>query len=301
MGAAITILGSVTDPLPNSPVPPTDPNPPADPNKFAARFAADLRLAHELADAADAISAARFTALDLLVTTKPDRTPVTDADQAVERAIRRMLAEQRPTDGILGEEFGTEGSTERQWIIDPIDGTAGFLRGIPIWATLIALAVDGVPVVGVVSAPALGKRWWASVGEGAWSRDDRTPHGEPTRLRVSAVADLDDASLSYNSIQQWDQTGHLDELVSLSRQVWRTRAYGDMWSYMLLAEGHLDIVAEFDLQPYDMGALIPIVQEAGGTFTSVDGRPGPWHGSALATNGPLHALSLAALAPAALA
>ncbi|TFD50649.1 histidinol phosphatase [Cryobacterium frigoriphilum] len=268
------------------------------PPTTATDIAADLLLALELADAADAISRARFTALDLVVTTKPDRTPVTDADQAVELAIRRLLAERRPTDGILGEEFGTEGSTVRQWIIDPIDGTAGFLRGISIWATLIALAVDGVPVVGVVSAPALGKRWWASVEAGAWSSDERTPHADPTRLQVSAVADLADASLSYNSIQQWDQTGHLDELISLSRRVWRTRAYGDMWSYMLLAEGHLDIVAEFDLQPYDMGALIPIVQEAGGVFTSIDGRPGPWHGNALATNGHLHAVTLDALAPA---
>jgi histidinol-phosphatase len=282
----------VTEPLPPSPRPPA-----TFLQAGATDLAADLRLALALADAADAISRARFTALDLVVTTKPDRTPVTDADQAVERAIRLMLAEQRPGDGILGEEFGTEGSTERQWIIDPIDGTAGFLRGIPIWATLIALAVDGVPVVGVVSAPALGKRWWASAGTGAWSSDERTPEAEPARLRVSAVADLSDASLSYNSIQQWDQTGHLDELVALSRQVWRTRAYGDMWSYMLLAEGHLDIVAEYDLQPYDMGALIPIVQEAGGVFTAADGQPGPWHGSALATNAHLHAVSLAALTP----
>ncbi|TFC83577.1 histidinol-phosphatase [Cryobacterium sp. TMT3-29-2] len=255
----------------------------------------DLLLATELADLADAISRDRFTAMDLVVTTKPDRTPVTDADQAVERAIRDALSVRRPTDGILGEEFGTEGSSERQWIIDPIDGTAGFLRGIPIWGTLIALAVDNVPVVGMVSSPALGKRWWARTGGGAWMTDERTPGAGPVRLRVSGVAELADASLSYNSIQQWDQTGHLDELVRLSRQVWRTRAYGDMWSYMLLAEGVLDIVAEYDLQPYDMAALAPIVQEAGGRFTSADGRPGPWHGSALATNGLLHEPTLLAL------
>ncbi len=260
----------------------------------------DLKLALELADAADAISRARFTALDLVVTTKPDRTPVTDADQAVERAIRGELAEQRPDDGILGEEFGTAGSTTRQWIIDPIDGTAGFMRGIPIWATLIALAVDGVPVVGVVSAPALGKRWWASAGAGAWSSDERTADASPTRLAVSGVDTLADASISYGSLQQWDQAGHLDELVDLSRQVWRTRAYGDMWSYMLLAEGHLDVAGEFDLQPYDMAALAPIVQEAGGRFTSVDGKPGPWHGSALATNGLLHDATLTVLNPAGL-
>ncbi len=255
----------------------------------------DLLLAIELADLADAISRDRFTAMDLVVNTKPDRTPVTDADQAVERAIRAALSERRPADGILGEEFGTEGTSVRQWIIDPIDGTAGFLRGIPIWGTLIALAVEGVPLVGLVSSPALGKRWWARSGGGAWMTDERTPNTAPMRLRVSGVAELADASLSYNSIQQWDQTGHLDELVTLSRQVWRTRAYGDMWSYMLLAEGLLDIVAEYDLQPYDMAALAPIVQEAGGRFTSADGRPGPWHGSALATNGLLHEPTLQAL------
>ncbi|TFC25572.1 histidinol phosphatase [Cryobacterium sp. TMT1-3] len=265
----------------------------------------DLELGLALADAADAISSARFTSLDLVVTTKPDRTPVTDADQAVERAIRALLGEHRPDDGILGEEFGTAGSTTRQWIIDPIDGTAGFLRGIPIWATLISLAIDGVPVVGVVSAPALGKRWWAATGSGAWSSDltqaDAAPtrlRDAPTRLRVSGIDTLAEASISYGSLQQWDQAGHLDALVTLSRQVWRTRAYGDMWSYMLLAEGHLDLAGEFDLQPYDMAALIPIVQEAGGTFTSVDGQPGPWHGSALATNTLLHAATLAVLNPA---
>jgi histidinol-phosphatase len=264
-------------------------------------LADDLELATQLADAADAISRERFTAMDLVVTTKPDRTPVTDADQAVERALRALLAERRPGDGILGEEYGTEGSGARQWIVDPIDGTAGFLRGIPIWATLIALAVDGVPVVGVVSAPALGKRWWARAGGGAWMSDERAPDAAPTRLRVSAVATLSDASLSYNSIQQWDKAGRLDSLIGLSRQVWRTRAYGDMWSYMLLAEGHLDIAGEFDLQPYDMAALAPIVQEAGGRFTSADGQEGPWHGSALATNGLLHEATLEALGGAAAA
>lgn len=259
-------------------------------------LADDLTLALELADAADAISMARFEALDLVVTTKPDRTPVTDADQAVERAIRDLLADRRPTDGILGEEFGTAGSTTRQWILDPIDGTAGFLRGINIWGTLIALAVDGVPVLGVVSSPALGKRWWAAVGGGAWSVDARFPDSPPKRLSVSGVETLADASISYGSIQQWDAAGRLDALVSLTRQVWRTRAYGDMWSYMLLAEGHLDIAGEFDLQPYDMAALVPIVQEAGGRFTSVDGQDGPWHGSALATNGRLHQAALGAIA-----
>ena len=294
--AEITILGSVTD----ATIPARN-NASDEPSTSDAVYSLDddLALAIELADAADAISRDRFTAMDLVVTTKPDRTPVTDADQAVERAIRALLAVRRPNDGILGEEYGTAGSTVRQWIIDPIDGTAGFLRGVPIWGSLISLAVEGVPVVGVVSSPALGKRWWARTGAGAWSSDERTPDAAPRRLQVSGVATLPDASLSYNSIQQWDQTGHLDELVALSRSVWRTRAYGDMWSYMLLAEGVLDIVAEFDLKPYDLAALIPIVQEAGGTFTSADGLEGPWHGSSLATNGLLHAATLEVLRAAA--
>ena len=253
----------------------------------------DLSLAHELADAADAISATRFRALDLEVTTKPDRTPVTDADRAVERAIRGRLAAVRSEDSILGEEFGTEGSSSRQWIIDPIDGTANYLRGVPVWATLIALAVDGIPTVGVVSAPALGKRWWAATGGGAWVRDG---DGERS-IRVSAVSQLADASISYNSIQQWDAHGHLDQLVTLTRQVWRTRAYGDMWSYMMLAEGLIDVAGEYDLQPYDMAALVPIVEEAGGRFTSLTGEPGPWHGSALATNSLLHDAVLQVVAP----
>src|SRR5690554_4311765 len=184
----------------------------------------DLAFALELADAADAISVDRIRALDLVITTKPDRTLVTDADQAVEQAIRALLAGKRGDDSILGEEFGTEGDSSRQWIIDPIDGTANYLRGVPVWATLIALAVDGDPVLGLVSAPALGKRWWATRGAGAVVRDS---DGERA-LRVSGVAQLEDASLSYNSIQQWDMHGHLDELVALSRRVWRTRAYGDM-------------------------------------------------------------------------
>jgi histidinol-phosphatase len=248
-------------------------------------LADDLSLALALAGDADLISFDRFTAVDLVVTTKPDRTPVTDADQAVERSIRAGIAAARPADSILGEEYGTEGTSSRQWIIDPIDGTANFLRGVPIWGTLIALAIDGVPVVGVVSSPALGKRWWAAIGHGAWS----STNGEaPRRLAVSAVSDLADASISYNSFAGWDEAGYLDEVIALTRAVWRSRAIGDMWAYMLLAEGSLDVVGEFDLKPYDMAALIPIVQEAGGRFTSIEGEDGPWHGNALATNGPLH-------------
>ena len=248
-------------------------------------YSDDLALALALAANADHISLDRFQSLDLVVTTKPDRTPVTDADQAVERSIRSGIEAARPNDSILGEEYGTQGSGSRQWIIDPIDGTANFLRGVPIWGTLISLAIDGVPVVGVVSAPALGKRWWAASGHGAWGQSA----GEEARaLRVSNVGELADASLSYNSLGGWDDEGRLDDLLALHRSVWRSRAIGDMWAYMLLAEGSLDIVGEFDLKPYDMAALIPIVEEAGGRFTSVAGEPGPWGGSALATNGLLH-------------
>lgn len=259
----------------------------------------DLSLALALAAEADLISLERFHAVDLVVTTKPDRTPVTDADQAVERTIRRGIEAARPSDSILGEEYGTQGDSTRQWIIDPIDGTANFLRGVPIWGTLIALAIDGVPVVGVVSSPALGKRWWAAAGHGAFSAVTgaaATGGEQPRPLRVSGVAELADAALSYNSLPGWDEAGRLDDVVALTREVWRSRAIGDMWSYMLLAEGALDIVGEFDLQPYDMAALIPIIEEAGGRFTSVAGDAGPWHGSALATNGILHDAVLASLA-----
>jgi histidinol-phosphatase len=248
-------------------------------------LADDLSLALALAGDADLISMARFESLDLSVTTKPDRTPVTDADTAVERSIRAGIAAARPHDSILGEEFGTEGSAARQWIIDPIDGTANFMRGIPIWSTLIALAIDGVPVVGVVSSPALGKRWWAAASQGAFGMQ----HGhDPYPLRVSGTADLADAAISYNNIQGWDGAGRLDQLIALQRSVFRARSIGDAWAYMLVAEGHLDAAGEWDLKPYDMAALVPIIEEAGGRFTSLDGESGPWHGSALASNGRLH-------------
>ncbi len=253
----------------------------------------DLSLALALAGNADLISLDRFQALDLAVTTKPDRTPVTDADQAVERSIRAGIEAARPDDSILGEEYGTQGSGSRQWIIDPIDGTANFLRGVPIWATLIALAIDGVPVVGVVSSPALGKRWWAAKGHGAFGM----AHGqEPEKLQVSGVSDLEDTSFSYNNIKGWDAAGKLDSLVALQRRLWRAQAIGDAWAYMLVAEGHLDSAGEWDMKPYDIAALIPIVEEAGGRLTSLGGDAGPWSGSALASNGLVHDALLAAVA-----
>ncbi|MGW8484032.1 inositol monophosphatase family protein [Microbacterium sp. NPDC055903] len=254
----------------------------------------DLALALRLADAADAETLPRFDATDLEVSRKADRSHVTDADLAAERAIRGILAAERPDDGILGEEYGTEGDARRQWIIDPIDGTANFLRGVPLWGTMIALAIDGVPQVGVVSMPAFsGRRWWASTGDGAWTG---TPEN-PRRIRVSSVDSLDDASVSFQSITQWADAGKTRELLALAERVWRDRAYGDIYSYMLLAEGRIELVAEFDVKEYDIAAAVPIVREAGGRMTSFDGVDTLAARSALATNGVLHDAFLALLHP----
>ena len=258
----------------------------------------DLSFARELADMADAISMDRFRSVDLVVTTKPDMTPVSDADRAVETALRAAIADSRAGDSVRGEEFGTEGDSVRQWIIDPIDGTKNYVRGVPIWATLISLAIDGVPVVGVVSAPALGTRWWGATGHGAFVNEHLgSPNSEQSRrIHVSRVSELADASISLSGLTRWENAGKLPQLLELTRQVWRTRDYGDMWPYMMVAEGLLEASGEYDLQVYDMAALVPIVRESGGTFTSIDGEDGPWHGSALATNGLLHDQVIAALA-----
>ncbi|UQX11711.1 histidinol-phosphatase [Candidatus Mycobacterium methanotrophicum] len=246
----------------------------------------DLAVALALADQADAVTLARFGALDLQVDTKPDLTPVTDADRAVETGLRETLARVRPDDSILGEEFG--GSTSlagRQWIIDPIDGTKNFVRGVPVWASLIALFDDGVPCVGVISAPALQRRWWAASGAGAFAALGNTP---ARRLSVSSVAQLNSASLSFSSLSGWAELGLRERFVELTDAVWRVRAYGDFWSYCLLAEGAVDIAAEPEVSVWDLAALDILVHEAGGTFTSLDGTAGPHGGSAIATNGLLH-------------
>lgn len=248
-------------------------------------YKADLDLALELADVADAISLERFRALDLHVESKPDRSPVTDADRSVEQALKDLLATKAPSDALIGEEYGNTGSAARTWIIDPIDGTANYLRGVPVWATLIALAVDGKPVVSVVSAPAMGRRWWAAPEIGSFTKDI---DGSTRELKVSAISELENASLSYNNFQLWDQAGMLPQLTELSRKIWRTRAYGDFWSYMLLAEGSVDIVAEHDLKIYDIAALVPIVELAGGKFTGLNGPLNAESSSVLATNGKLH-------------
>jgi histidinol-phosphatase len=252
----------------------------------------DLALALELADLADRAAMYRFRAVDLRVDTKPDRTFVTEADLAVERAVRELIAQRRPGDGVLGEEYGTEGSGSRRWIVDPIDGTANFLRGVPVWGALIALTVDGAPVVGVASMPALGRRWWGAQGLGAFTTD--APGAQPRAIRVSSVGDLADASLSFQSIAQWRDAGQLDRLLALGERVWRDRAYGDLWSYCLLAEGLVDVVAEFDLKPWDIAAAVPIVEAAGGRVTSTGGVA-LGDGSVLATNGRLHDAVLEAL------
>jgi histidinol-phosphatase len=218
---------------------------------------------------------------------------VTDADRAAEELIRSQLKRTRPRDAVLGEEFAPTGHGLRQWVVDPIDGTKNFVRGVPVWATLIALLDEGRPVVGVVSAPALGRRWWAASGTGAWTGRSLA---SARRLRVSGVASLADASLSYSDLTEWDRAGRLDAFLDLHRRVWRTRAYGDFWSYMLLAEGGVDIAAEPALALYDMAALVPVVVEAGGRFTSLDGTDGPGGGSAVVTNGLLHDEVLAILA-----
>lgn len=253
-------------------------------------LADDLSLARSIAADADLVAAARFRARDLVVEAKPDRTPVTDADRAVEGLIRERIAEARPDDGFFGEESGASGAAgRRQWIVDPIDGTANFLRGIPVWATLIGLAVDRVPVLGVVSAPALGLRWWAARGLGSWVDRTDGPHGDPPRrMRVSGVARLGDAFFSHGAIRLWEDLGRGHQLRAIAGEVWRDHGYGDFWQHMLVAEGLVDAAAEFDLQPYDMAAIVPIVEEAGGRFTDASGRPGPWGGSAVSTNGLLH-------------
>ncbi|MFV8165713.1 histidinol-phosphatase [Mycobacterium sp. 134] len=252
----------------------------------------DMALALELADQADALTMDRFGALDLHIETKPDLTPVTDADRGAEEALRDSLAAARPDDTVFGEEFGgTTTLTGRQWVIDPIDGTKNFVRGVPVWCTLIALLDDGVPTIGVVSAPALARRWWAGLGQGAFG----SFAGATRKLSVSGVTDLASASLSYSDLTTgWEH--RRDRFVELTDAVWRVRAYGDFWSYCMVAEGAVDIACEPEVKLWDIAPLDILIREAGGTFTSIDGAEGPHGGSALATNGPLHAAVLDRLA-----
>ncbi|WP_290655916.1 histidinol-phosphatase [Kocuria sp.] len=249
----------------------------------------DLRLAHILADSVDGLTMKRFKSQDLTVETKPDLTPVTDADREAEQVIRAQLGRVRNRDAVIGEEFGTTGSGGRQWVIDPIDGTKNYVRGVPVWATLIGLIEDGEVVLGVVSAPALNRRWWAAAGSGAFTGRSLS---QATRLSVSSVNQLSDASLSYSSLSGWRDLGVREQFIELTDSVWRTRAYGDFWSYCMVAEGAVDLACEPELNLYDMAALVPIVTEAGGRFTSLAGQDGPFGDNALASNGLLHDAAL---------
>jgi histidinol-phosphatase len=261
-----------------------------------AGYSDDLALAHLLADTADSISMARFRASDLRVESKPDLTPVSDADTAVEQALRATLARARPRDSVLGEEFGRSeaaaGPGSRHWVIDPIDGTKNFVRGVPIWGTLIALLEGNTPVAGLVSAPALGRRWWGASGLGAYA--GKHQHAA-TRIRVSGVRRLADASFCYSSFSGWAEIGRVQSMVDLTLQAWRSRAYGDFYGYMLLAEGALDVMVEPELSLWDVAALIPIITEAGGKITDLGGRTPGDKTSSIATNGLLHETILTAL------
>lgn len=244
-------------------------------------LAEDLALALKIADAADLITQSRYQSQDLVITTKPDNTPVTDADKATETAIREILTKERPDDGLLGEEFGeSDNLGSRYWVIDPIDGTQNFMRSVPSWSTLIALIVDGEVVVGVVSAPAVVRRWHASKGNGAFVSFNG---GTPRRISVSKVSQIKDASITYSDFKHWET--RRPAFTSLIDQCWRSRGFGDFWSHMLVAEGSADIAVEPVLAVWDMAALDIIVREAGGSFTSITGEPGPHHGSGLSTNG----------------
>ena len=258
--------------------------------KSSSQYSAELAFALTLADRADAISLSRYQALDLEITTKPDNSPVTDADKAVERAIIDAIATQYPTDGVVGEEFGSSGSKERYWVIDPIDGTKNFLRGVPTWATLIALVENEQVVTSVVSSPALYRRWYATAGDGAFVAEGNSP---ARKLSVSKVSAIKDASIAYSDFQGWGARRSAFE--KLLDSAWRTRGLGDFWSHMLVAEGAVDVAIEPSLALWDMAALDLIVREAGGRFTSLDGVDGPFGPNAISTNGALHSAILEAI------
>ncbi|MGH3133393.1 MAG: inositol monophosphatase family protein [Gaiellaceae bacterium] len=239
----------------------------------------DLALALELADLADAISLPQFHR-GVAFETKPDLTPVTEVDRAVEAELRTRLAAERPKDAVLGEEHGTTGAGSRRWIVDPIDGTRNYARGIPVWATLVAIEAAGVVELGVASAPALGRRWWAERGKGAFAGGDR--------IAVSSVARIEDAVLSF---------AFENEVPELARRVWHTRGFGDFWAHMLVAEGAVDAAVDArGVREWDLAAVKVIVEEAGGRFSDFSGESRIDGGSAITSNGLLHDAVLCALA-----
>ena len=245
---------------------------------------ADLDLAQHLADAADRITMRHFRSVDLRVEDKPDHTPVSNADRETEERLRGMLATERPADAVVGEEFGSDGEANRRWILDPVDATKNYIRGIPVFATLIALEQDGDITVGVVSAPALGARWWASRGDGAFSGD--------RRLQVSGIATLREAQLCHAGFEEWSEGGSPNALADLAGRCARTRGFGDFWQHMLVAQGSAEMAVDPVVSLWDVAAVKVIVEESGGTFTDLSGAPGPDGGSALSSNGLLHAEAL---------
>lgn len=253
----------------------------------------DLALALTVADTADRITLDRAGAADLRVSRKPDRTPVTDADLAVEDAIRVVLRARRPRDAVLGEERGGPAAAAgRVWLLDPIDGTKNFLRGVPVWATLIALVEQGKPVVGVISAPALRRRWWAATGEGAHTRD---MDGATRAITVSGVGELADAYVSTTHLGTWVEHRSRQSYLSLVDATWENRAFGDFWQHCLVAEGAIDLAAEPLVSPWDVAAAQVLVEQAGGRFTDLDGLARYDGGTALSSNGLLHDAALALL------
>jgi histidinol-phosphatase len=252
--------------------------------------AAELELALELADLADAVTVPHFRSAHLLVEHKADRSEVTAADRGSEAVIRGRLAIARPDHAVLGEEEGLigPGAARARWIVDPIDGTSNFVKGIPIWATLIALEVDGAVVVGVASAPALGRRWWGADGMGA--------HADGHPIRVSSVSSIADAHVAYSDVGSFYEHGAGEALVDLTRRAWRARGLGDFWMHVLVAEGAFDVAVEPVVNLWDLAAVQVIVEQAGGRFTSLAGEPRPDGGSACSTNGVLHDEVLATFA-----
>ena len=248
----------------------------------------DLEFTHKLADAADKISMARFGAIDLKIETKPDLTPVSDADKSVEEELRKLIASYSPQDSIIGEEFGHDGGGNREWILDPIDGTKNFVRGVPFWGTLIGLRVDGEMTTGMVSAPALGRRWFGATGSGSFLQTKTNSFQSERKLQVSKISKLEDAYLGYSSQDRWEKKSQEEEFEKLLKKVWRARGFGDFIIHMMVAEGSLDLAMEPSLAIWDMAALIPIIREAGGNVSSLNNGDPLIEKSLVTTNGLLH-------------
>lgn len=244
----------------------------------------ELQFALELADVADEITLRAYERRSFSVDWKANRTEVTEADRGTEAALAARILAARPLHGLFGEEHGAAGDSASpwRWIIDPIDGTSNFVRGVPVWATLIALThAEAGPVVGVVSAPAMGRRWWAAEGVGAFAAG--------RQIRVSTVATLAEAQVSVTFSAGWDELGLTDRLVALQRNAHRARGYGDFWQHMLVAEGAVDVAVDaIGVAPYDLAAPMVVVEQAGGRFTDRLGERTFQHDSAVSTNALLH-------------